>query len=164
MSGPFSGAPIALEAWACLTVGLGVLAGLVWGRRTGWGCGGLVTPGLLALSAASPLRILWALLAGLALAPILSLLSRALGLYGRERVGAAMLLSLAACLILLPLLPLLPPLPTLPSLPAHLWPGWVLPGLIAADAERQGPVMTVCGAVSCAAAASFAVGLLRSVL
>ena len=68
-----------------LVVGLGVLFGLVWGRRTGWGCGGLITPGLLALHAASPHRVGLALLLGVLLAAPLGLLARFLGLYGRER-------------------------------------------------------------------------------
>jgi hypothetical protein len=41
-----------------------------------------------------------------------------------------------------------------------LWIGWVIPGLIAADGERQGIAMTLCGVVSCALAASFATTLL----
>ena len=141
-----------LALWEGLTVGSGVLLALIWGRRTGWSCGGLITPGLLALSAGSPLRVGGSLLAGVLLTPVLALLSRVFGLYGRERVGAAMLLSLAARLVLLP------------WVPAASWIGWIVPGLVAADAERQGVVMTLCGAVSCAVAASFATGLLRGVL
>ena len=138
--------------WESLTVGIGVLWGLVWGRRTGWSCGGLITPGLLALYAATPMRGVFCLLLGLVLSLPLTLLSNILGLYGRERVGAAMLLSLAARLALLPILP--------PS----LWTGWVVPGLIAADAGRQGAFMTVCGAVSCSAATVFSAELLRGLL
>ena len=88
-----------------LVVGLGVLFGLVWGRRTGWGCGGLITPGLLALHAASPHRVGLALLLGVLLAAPLGLLARFLGLYGRERAGAAMLLALAVRLALAPFVP-----------------------------------------------------------
>jgi hypothetical protein len=132
-----------------LTVALGIGAGLLWTRRTGWNCGGIITPGLLALSASEPLQGLIALGLGVALVPFLSLTSRLLGICGRERVGAAMLLSLGletalACFV--------------PLSPFRL--GWVIPALIAADAERQGIVPTVCGAVSCALAASSAAALL----
>lgn len=137
--------------WETCTLGFGILAGLLWRRRTGWCCGGIITPGLLALHAASPLTGLAALLMGLALAPLLALLNRALGLYGRERMEAAMLLALAARLLILPFSPGLPGI------------GWVIPGLVAADVERQGAPMTLCGAVSCAIVAAFAVGLLRGV-
>lgn len=152
MNGPFIGSLNAAEAWGCVTMALGILMGLVWSRRTGWGCGGLVTPGLMALYAASPVRVMAALVMGLLLAPVLSFVARSLALYGRERAGAAMLLALAAHLALLFVVPSPP------------WLGWVVPGLIAADAERQGAVMTVCGATSCAIAASFGVGLIRGLL
>ena len=144
-----------------LTVGLGVLWGLVWYRRTGWSCGGLVTPGLLALHAATPMRGALCLLIGLGLSPILTFTSDALGLYGRERVGAAVLLALALRLGLLsfPSFPLFHVL--LPLASAPFWVGWVIPGLIAADAGRQGALMTLCGAVSCAVATAFSVGLMR---
>ena len=152
MNGPFIGALNAAEAWGCVTMALGVLMGLVWSRRTGWGCGGLVTPGLMALYAASPARVVAALAMGLLLAPVLSFVARSLALYGRERAGAAMLLALVAHLALLFVAPSPP------------WLGWVVPGLIAADAERQGAAMTACGATSCAVAASFAAGLMRGLL
>ncbi|MCR4819257.1 MAG: poly-gamma-glutamate biosynthesis protein PgsC/CapC [Fretibacterium sp.] len=138
--------------WESLTIGLGILWGLVWCRRTGWSSGGIITPGLLALYAASPTKAVLCLLLGILLSPVLIVLSHVLGLYGRERVGAAMLLSLAARLALLPLIP------------APLWTGWVVPGLIAAEIGRQGALMTVCGAVSCSAATVFSVELLRGLL
>jgi hypothetical protein len=132
-----------------LTVALGIAAGLLWTRRTGWNCGGIITPGLLALSVSEPLGGLFSLGLGVALVPFLSVTTRFLGIYGRERVGAAMLLSLGieaalACF--------------LPAFPFRA--GWVIPALIAADAERQGIVPTLCGAVSCALAASSAMSLL----
>ena len=92
------------------------------------------------------------LLLGLLLSPVLAVLSHVLNLYGRERIGAAMLLSLVARLALLPLVP------------APLWTGWVIPGLIAADVGRQGALMTVCGALSCSAATVFSAELLRGLL
>ncbi len=135
-----------------LTVGLGIVAGLAWTRRTGWGCGGIITPGLLALYAADLPRGLFALVFGAALTPLLGFVSRPLRLYGRERLAAAMLLALC-------LRSLLPPL----HLPvdAH-WIGWVVPGLIAADGQRQGLPMTLSGAVACACAAAFAAAVIES--
>jgi hypothetical protein len=133
-----------------LTVGLGILAGLFWSRRTGWSCGGVITPGLLALYASDPGKAAWALVWGGLLVAPLSFVARGLGLYGKERVGAAMLLALAAKIGMAFFVPAPPS-----------WVGWVIPGLIAADGERQGIVMTLCGAVSCASAAAFAATLLR---
>ena len=132
-----------------LTLGLGVLLGLVWSRRTGWGCGGIIAPGVLALQAAAPHRAGLTLLCGALLVPLLALLSRRLSLYGRERVGAAVLLALFLRIVLAPFAP------------PH-WIGWVVPGLIAADSHRQGLILTLCGALSCSAATVFLLTLLRA--
>jgi hypothetical protein len=131
-----------------LTVGLGILMGLIWSRRTGWSCGGIITPGILALYASQPLDAAFALILGAALCVPLSLVSRALGLCGRERVGAAMLLALCARTVLSFLIPLHPM-------------GWIIPGLVAADGERQGVGITLCSALSCAIVAAFGMTLLR---
>jgi hypothetical protein len=131
-----------------LTVGLGILTGLVWSRRTGWSCGGIITPGLLALYASQPLDAAFALILGVALCAPLSFVSRELGLCGRERVGAAMLLALCVRIAL--------------AFPVPLHPvGWVIPGLIAADGQRQGVGMTLCGTLSCAIVTTFGMTLLR---
>lgn len=142
-----------------LTVGLGIGIGLVWTRRTGWGCGGIITPGLLALYAAEPGRAAAILAVGLLLVPLVTLASRTFGLYGRERIGAAMLLALGAGFLLAPgtLFPnslFHGPIPVETG-----WIGWVAPGLIAADADRQGVVMTLAGTVSCAVIAAFCAGI-----
>ena len=135
-----------------LCVGLGILIGLIWTRRTGWGCGGLITPGLLALYAGEPWRAAAAVAFGALLAPALALISSRFHLYGRERLGAAMLLALGVRMLL--------PLLSLP-VDSH-WVGWVVPGLVAAEANRQGLGMTVCSTVACAVATAFTFGLLQT--
>lgn len=135
-----------------LTVGLGLFLGLIWTRRTGWGCGGLITPGLLALHALEPLRVAIILLVGTLLVPLVSLTAKVFNLYGRERIGAAMLLALGAAMLV--------PLVNLPLQTS--WIGWVVPGLIAADADRQGVLMTLAGAVSCAIVTAFCAGALAA--
>ncbi|MDR3231448.1 MAG: poly-gamma-glutamate biosynthesis protein PgsC/CapC [Synergistaceae bacterium] len=140
-----------------LTVGLGILVGLVWSRRTGWGCGGLITPGLLALQASDPIRATLTLVLGMALIPPLSLAARAFRLWGRERVGAAMLIALTVRIGLMFLIPA--------PLSAEFHPvGWVIPGLIAADGERQGAGMTLCGTIVCTLVTAFGATLLRTML
>lgn len=134
-------------------LGWGVFAGLVWSRRTGWGCGGIITPGLLALYASHPALAAATLALGVALTPLLSLGVRAWGLYGRERSGAAMLIALCARALLFSLLP---------ASSGVL--GWVVSGLVASDAERQGVVITLCGAVSSALAAVFSMEIFRACL
>ena len=138
-----------------LTVGLGILIGLVWSRRTGWSCGGVITPGLLALYIDSPQRAALTLVLGVILTAPLSFVTRAFGLYGKERTGAAMLLALGTRMGLAILAPLSWPL-------LHLqWIGWIIPGLIAADADRQGIAMTLCGVISCSLVTAFCVAALR---
>ena len=135
-----------------IPLALGLLFGLFWGRRTGWNCGGLITPGILAIHADMPLGCLYALLIGILLAPVLNLIVQRGSLYGRERIGAAMLLALAARSLCVHLLPSM-------GVAVPLWLGWVVPGLIAADIQRQGLFITLASSVSTAAAAVFASSL-----
>jgi poly-gamma-glutamate biosynthesis protein PgsC/CapC len=141
-----------------LPLALGIFVGLVWSRRTGWSCGGVITPGLLALYASNPARAFGAaalstLLLGVVLTPLLSLCARTWSLYGRERTGAAMLLSLLLRLLLSFIAP---------ERAVLYGVGWVIPGLVAADADRQGVVMTLCGTISCSLFTIFCVTVLRS--
>jgi hypothetical protein len=144
-----------------LTVGLGILSGLAWSRRTGWSCGGIVTPGLLALYASDPTRVGLALAFGAILVAPLSLVTHKFGLYGKERVGAAMLLALGAKIGFAFFASFFTYETWILGTP--LWIGWVVPGLIAADGERQGLGMTLCGVTSCALTAAFAATLLRHI-
>ena len=135
-----------------IPLALGILGGLYWSRRTGWNCGGMITPGLLAQYSDRPMVCLWGILSGIALAPILHVLAQRWRLYGRERVGAAMLLALC----LRPFLGL----SLFSGLVPAFWLGWVIPGLVAADVQRQGLWITLAGIVSTSVAASFAASLL----
>lgn len=123
-----------------ITLIIGILLGLVWKRRTGWGTGGVITPGLLALY--PPEHIIMCLLAGVILAPIVEAVSRRLDLWGTERTACAMVLAL----LLRELLPV--------SV------GFVVSGLIACDVNRQGIAMTMCGAVSCSLTTIMLTGLI----
>jgi hypothetical protein len=135
-----------------IPLALGILGGLYWSRRTGWNCGGLITPGLLAQHSDRPIVCLCAVLSGVALAPVLHILTQRWRLYGRERVGASMLLALC----LRPLLAL----PLFSGFAPAFWLGWVIPGLVAADVQRQGLCITLAGIVAVAVTASFASSLL----
>ena len=135
---------------ATLTLAIGIILSMLWEKRTGWSCGGLIAPGVLALALYDFGRVAGGVLIALAVWAALELAVRRFGWYGRRRAGWAMLMALA-----------------LRTLSGHIsadpmWFGWVVPGLIAADAHRQGLGMTVCGAVACAVATAFAVGLLQT--
>ena len=135
----------------CLAAGM--LLGMLFYQRTGWACGGIITPGVIAMYAPDPGRIGVALLGGLVTWLLLEALVRVTGVYGRQRLAAAMLIALA----------LRYPLVTLWG-EASLWLGWVVPGLIGADMQRQGVVTTLAGALSVSIAAASAVYLLQWVI
>ena len=135
----------------CLAAGL--LLGMLYYQRTGWACGGIITPGVVALYIFDPLKIAVALAAGLATWALLSLLVRFTSVYGRQRLAAALLIALA---LRYPLVPVWGE--------TSLWLGWVVPGLIGADMQRQGVAMTLAAAVAVSVAAAMSVQLLGMVL
>ncbi|MBT8038676.1 MAG: capsule biosynthesis protein CapC [Xanthomonadales bacterium] len=136
---------------ACLAAGM--LLGMLFYQRTGWACGGIITPGVIAMVAPDPARIGVALLGGLVTWLLLESLVRVSGVYGRQRLAAAMLIALA----------LRYPLVSLWG-ETSLWLGWVVPGLIGADVQRQGLVPTLAGAISVSIAAALSVYLLHGLI
>lgn len=113
-----------------ITIGIGILISMIYTRRTGYGSGGLVSAGIIALKLYSPVDIFVSMAVAVLICPLLQYLVRRFGLHGRDRIGVAMLAALsvrliAGCFI--------QPLP---------WAGWVIPGLIAADMQRQGVLVT----------------------
>jgi hypothetical protein len=116
-------------------------AGILWGMfyysRTGWACGGIITPGLMAISAGNLPAIGYSLIAGTGIAIVLDLLVRGYALYGRQRIAVAMVLAIAIRMATLGLFPY-----------ANLWVGWVVPALIASDMQKQGFLRTLSGVVS----------------
>lgn len=141
-----------------LVLSLGILLGLFYSRRTGWSSGGLVTPGLLAMKASDPLAFIALLLIGSALGLLSKPISERFTLYGRERVGFLLLLALLLRLFWKADL----------WGGDSLWIGWVAPGLIAADVQRQGVLFTLSAVVSCSlgtamlmSALAFLPGILR---
>jgi len=95
---------------------------MIFYQRTGVATGGIISPGLLAIRSFSPQLFATTILNALIILFILEALVRIFGLYGRQRI------SIALCLQSHCYLP---------------WIGWVVPGLIAADMQRQGVVPTV---------------------
>lgn len=131
-----------------LTIAVGIILALYYSRRTGWSPGGLVTPGLLAVQAPAPLNFAGTLLLALLFAAILRLLTKITSLYGRERVGAALLIAIVFRLVFRERLGV-----------DAFWIGWIAPGLIAADIEHQGVAMTLSAAVSVSIATAIVMSL-----
>lgn len=106
--------------------------------------GGVIVPGFLALYLDSPLRIASTL--GAATLAFLGarLAGRHLILFGRRRYAAFLLAGFLARFILEGIIPGL-----LPELPLYAAVGWLLPGIIASEADRQGLARTFLALAAC---------------
>ena len=135
----------------CLAIG--ILLGMLYYHKTGWACGGIITPGVIAIYIGDLDIILVSVAAGLGTWLVLSLLVRFTDLYGRQRLAAAMLIALA----------LRYPLVSVWG-ETSLWLGWVVPGLLGADMQRQGVMMTLSAVVTVSAVTAMSVYLLQVVL
>jgi poly-gamma-glutamate biosynthesis protein PgsC/CapC len=112
---------------------LGVIMSLLMTELVGVSPGGIIVPGYLALYLTSPLRLSATLLdAGLALCAV-HILGRAVVLFGRRRYAAFLLSGFLARFLMERLVPAIAP--EAPILAAV---GWLIPGILAADAHRQG--------------------------
>lgn len=131
-----------------VAIAIGIIIAMYYSRRTGWSVGGLVTPGLLAINMPTPFYFAGTLLLALFFAAILRILTRIFSLYGRERVGVALLIAIMFRLIFRKWLAV-----------DTFWIGWVVPGLIAADVERQGVCMTLSAVISVSIATSIMASL-----
>ncbi|MDO5116304.1 MAG: poly-gamma-glutamate biosynthesis protein PgsC/CapC [Synergistaceae bacterium] len=131
-----------------LTLALGIAASMLWDRRTGFASGGLIAPGVIALSLYDPMRLTAGLAISFAVYVALDFLVRHFSLYGRFRIGAAMLLALALQALCGEYFP-----------SDSFWFGWVVPGLVAADMQRQGVLRTITSLFICAIAVGFSVEL-----
>jgi poly-gamma-glutamate biosynthesis protein PgsC/CapC len=136
-----------------LCLAIGILLGMFYYQRTGWACGGIITPGVIAMYIGDPWKIGVSLLAGLATFALLEMLVRLTSIYGRQRLAAAMLFALV---LRYPLVSVLGE--------TSLWLGWVVPGLMGADMQRQGLVSTLAAVVAVSIATVMAVQLLQMVL
>lgn len=135
----------------CLAIGM--LLGMFYYHKTGWACGGIITPGIVAIYIASPDQLAVSLAAGLVTWILLELLVRQFSLYGRQRLASAMLIALA---LRYPLVSVLGE--------SSLWLGWVVPGLMGADMQRQGLVPTLAAVAAVSVATAMAVQLLQWVV
>lgn len=142
-----------MTEYRLLVIGVGIALGMLFFHRTGYSPGGIITPGLIALELGSPRSLAVALLVALGVSAVLSLAVRFACLYGRQRTAAALLAALAfraAAGVCLPF--------------ADHWIGWVAPGLIGADMQRQGVLPTAGATLATSLATAMAAHLLLEVL
>ena len=135
----------------CLAIG--ILLGMLYYHKTGWACGGIITPGVIAIYIGDADKVLVSIAAGLVTFIVLKILVRYSGIYGRQRLAAAMLIALA----------LRYPLVSVWG-ETSLWLGWVVPGLIGADMQRQGVVITLAAVIAVSVVTAMSVQLLQLVL
>jgi poly-gamma-glutamate biosynthesis protein PgsC/CapC len=136
-----------------LSIAVGIVVFLFYARKTGWSAGGFVVPGLLSLQISDPLRFGGFLLLAVSFFLLLRPMVRIFSLYGRERTGAALLLAITFRLLFES---------CFQTEMDIMWIGWIAPGLIAADMERQGVVMTLAAVVSATMATAMTIFLLSS--
>ena len=115
----------------------GVVLGLLLTEITGISPGGLIVPGYVAMFLDRPERI--ALTAGIALVtvPLVRIAGKYLLLFGRRRFAFFLLAGFAVRSLAEALVPSL--FPSLDGIEAI---GWIIPGIIASDVDKQGVVST----------------------
>lgn len=122
-----------------LSIALGIFGGLLSYELLGISPGGIVTPGYLALFIDQPVRIVGTLIVSFATFAAVRLLSMFILLFGRRRFVAAMLISFLLRwgweMVIGQVLVGIPELRVV---------GFIVPGLIANDFERQGVLNTLC--------------------
>jgi poly-gamma-glutamate biosynthesis protein PgsC/CapC len=116
---------------------LGLLLSLLYVGITGLYPGGIIVPGYLVLFLDQPARIAGSLIAALLTLLCFRLASQYVILFGRRRFVFMVLIGGIWTLLSLRMVPILFPL----SLEFRVI-GWVIPGLIANNFERQGVIVT----------------------
>ncbi len=117
---------------------IGLVISLIYIAVTGYYPGGIIVPGYLVLFADQPLRLLGTLVVSILTFLIYRLISRYLILFGRRRF---VFMILAGAILALAFSLLLPHLS--PEVIEFKVIGWVIPGLIAINLDRQGPLITI---------------------
>jgi gamma-polyglutamate biosynthesis protein CapC len=116
---------------------LGLMLSLLYVGITGLYPGGIIVPGYLVLFLDQPARIAGSLIAALLTLLCFRLASQYVILFGRRRFVFMVLIGGIWTLLSLRMVPILFPL----SLEFRVI-GWVIPGLIANNFERQGVIVT----------------------
>lgn len=122
---------------------IGLLVALLYIGITGWYPGGIIVPSYLVLFVDQPARIAGTLLAALLTLLCFRIASHYLILFGRRRFVFMILVGAIWTLLWLAILPAVLPL----SLEFRVI-GWVIPGLIANNFERQGVLLTTAALVT----------------
>lgn len=120
------------------SIGLSIILGFLASEFLGISAGGLVSPGYLAFFLEQPLRLLSTMILAVIIFLGVRLMQRFMIIYGRRRFMAAVLMSLAGTWIFEQLFFYANAI----SQDIRII-GYIIPGLIANDMLKQGPVKTI---------------------
>lgn len=129
-----------------LSIGIGLIVGLLFVEFIGLYAGGMVVPGYLALDMHTPGNIALTLIDAMIIYAIMQILSNFLIIYGRRRIA---LIVLIAFLLGVTMRNLFSSWFMVTSLgQAYSVIGYIIPGLIALSIERQGLIETITSLIS----------------
>lgn len=141
-----------------LSIGLGLVASFAFMELTGLSAGGLVVPGYVALYLDQPGRVAATLALALATYLVVRLLSNWVIIYGRRRFMAMILVGFWLEWAFARIAWEIPPLALGQEFRAI---GYVIPGLIANEAAKQGILRTFAGALVVSTAVRLVLLLVR---
>ena len=126
---------------------IGVAVSLLMTELIGISPGGVIVPGFVALFIDSPLRLAATLVDAMIALAAVRFIGRYAILFGRRRYATFLIVGFLSRFLLERLVPgLVPQAPVVAAI------GWLLPGIIASDADRQGPVRTILALAGASAA------------
>jgi poly-gamma-glutamate biosynthesis protein PgsC/CapC len=124
-----------------LSIGIGLIVGLIFVSLLGLSTGGMVVPGYFALEMGAPDRVIVTLIISVIIFAIVRLLSKFMIIYGRRRIAITVLLSFVLGTLCNAFLA--------QYLTSSFYSdqvqviGYIIPGLIALSIDRQGLIETI---------------------
>jgi poly-gamma-glutamate biosynthesis protein PgsC/CapC len=124
-----------------LSIGVGLVVGLIFVSFLGLSTGGMIVPGYLALQMGSPLSVTVTIVAAIVIYAVVRLLSRYMIIYGRRRIALTILLAFISGILMNELLIDV----AIHGIYGHAVQviGYIIPGLIALSMDRQGIIETI---------------------
>ena len=123
-----------------LSIGVGLVVGLVFVSMLGLSTGGMIAPGYVALQMGNPLSVVVTIVDAIIIYAIVKTLSRYMIIYGRRRIALTILLAFLSGIILNSTFNEFAIYGILGE-PVKVI-GYIIPGLIALSMDRQGIIET----------------------
>ncbi|MFU8798157.1 MAG: poly-gamma-glutamate biosynthesis protein PgsC [Gammaproteobacteria bacterium] len=123
-----------------LSIGIGLIVGLIFAELFGLVAGGMVVSGYLALNLTQPMTILLTLLSGLATFGVIRALSTVLIIFGRRRIALTVLIAFLIGMLVQRVFASYEVVTLFGETYKVI--GYIIPGLIAISIDRQGMIET----------------------